>query len=515
MKIAIYDKWLNALGGGEKVATVMAEVLSKDGHKVDLISNFDVNKKQLESKMAVDLSKVYLKTWYERSYEKLLPKTKNYDVFINVSFLDHLPSAAAHSIYYIHFPTPLKTTLLGFIKYDKILPFLRKFLIIPEVAGGLYPIDDVYTRGGRWLSKENAIVFSNTPKRFELKIRVYAEQLSLSTLNKVSFESPNSKIRLVDKFIDHDFNVLVYRLNVHTVNQHPAIKILSQEDIKVNALGLVSMTIKNYRFFLWNIIKRYMPRYEMALYGSSGFKVAEGLDTYGKLLSNSNFTSRWTKKYWDRDSTVLYPPVDVQKFKPGKKKNIILNVGRFFVGGHSKRQDVLVSGFKKLVDKKLIDGSWELHLVGGVAGGKDHTDYLNQIKDSAKGYPIYFHLFANFKLLKKLYSEAKIYWHATGFGVDQNHEPIKFEHFGITVVEAMSAGCVPIVFNGGGLVETVDHNCGLLWESESELIKKTSMLSKNNSQVSKMSKEAVLRSKEFSRQIFADHLLRAIYQLTK
>ena len=63
MKIAIYDKWLSALGGGEKVATVMAEVLSKKGHDVDLVSNFEVDKKEVQEKMGVDLSSVNMVAW--------------------------------------------------------------------------------------------------------------------------------------------------------------------------------------------------------------------------------------------------------------------------------------------------------------------------------------------------------------------------------------------------------------------------------------------------------------------
>ena len=34
-------------------------------------------------------------------------------------------------------------------------------------------------------------------------------------------------------------------------------------------------------------------------------------------------------------------------------------------------------------------------------------------------------------------------------------DPIKFEHFGIAPIEAISAGCIPVLFNGGGLNEIV------------------------------------------------------------
>lgn len=513
-KVAIYDKWLSTLGGGEKVATVMAETLAKNGYDVDLISSFDVDKAQIEDKMGVDLKKVKIIPWYERSYSKLLPKTKKYDLFINVTYLDHLPSGAKKSIFYVHFPTPIRTTVLGFIKYDTILPFLRKFLIIPEIQSGITPVDDIYTRGGRWLGKNNTIVFLNTPKEFTLVMRIYIEQLSYFSLDKISFSSPNSDLNVDDKHIDYNFNVCVFRLKIKSRVNNVAININIDEDMSMNGFGLVSMTIRDLRFFIWNLIKKYMPRYEMALYGSSSYKPAQGLNSYDLFLSNSEFTKFWTKKYWGKDSSILYPPVDTHVFKPGIKKNIILSVGRFFVGGHSKRHDVLLSVFKRMVDEKLIDSSWELHFVGGVAGGKDHSEYLNKLRTESKGYNVFFHLYLSFKGLKKLFSEAKVYWHATGYGEDPKLSPISFEHFGITVVEAMSSGAVPIVFRGGGLIETVEDGIGYTWNTQKELIEKTLEVIKNPGKMRSLSKKAIEKSKSFSRAIFENRFLDYIKKLT-
>ena len=442
MKIAIYDKWLSTLGGGEKVATVMAEVLSKHGYDVDLVSNFEVDKKELQEKMGVDLANVKMVAWYERSYFKLLPKTRKYDLLINVSFMDHMPSKAKRSIYYVHFPTPMKTTFLGFIKYEKILPFLRRFLIIPEIQSGINPVDDVYTRSGRWLSERNTIVFSNIPKDFLLTLRIYIEQLSLRSLKSISFGSPNANIKVLDSYIDHYFNVGVFKLKVNASGQDALVKIFISEDTKSNGFGLVSMAVRNIRFILWNFLKRYLPRYEMALYGSSSYRPGEGLDTYELFLANSEFTKYWTKKYLNKEAKILYPPVDIDKFKSGRKKNIILNLP--------------------------------------------------------------------FEGLKKLYSAAKIYWHATGFGEDTRANPIAFEHFGITVVEAMAAGVVPIVFNGGGLTETVSKESGIVWNSCGELIKVTSKLISDAGLLKKLSKGAIERSKLFSKSRFEKELLKYV-----
>jgi hypothetical protein len=55
-------------------------------------------------------------------------------------------------------------------------------------------------------------------------------------------------------------------------------------------------------------------------------------------------------------------------------------------------------------------------------------------------------------------------WHATGYGFDAEQYPAKQEHFGMTTVEAMSAGAVPVVLNTGGQREIVTHgDDGFLW----------------------------------------------------
>jgi glycosyltransferase involved in cell wall biosynthesis len=80
----------------------------------------------------------------------------------------------------------------------------------------------------------------------------------------------------------------------------------------------------------------------------------------------------------------------------------------------------------------------------------------------------------DFRTLKDLYGRAKIFWSASGFGVNETKNPEKVEHFGITVVEAMSAGAVPVVYNAGGHKEIIKNGeNGFLWNNIHELIKKT------------------------------------------
>lgn len=515
MRIAVYDKWIDALGGGEKVATVIAEVLSEAGHKVDFLSTFKSDVNNIEKKMSVDLSKVNMTALNERSHEKIAVKTKLYDVFINTSFLDLQPSLARKSIYYVHFPSQVKKTLFGLVKYEAVLPFLRKFLVIPHLKEGMNEVDDVFSRSGRWLDKENAIILSNPPKKFICKIRIYSDSVSFRTLKDINIVSSNAKIKLVDRNLEHATSTLCY---VYKIEPHDKLETTLKVQIKGNpkrkGFALVSLTVNSPRFLIWNFLKRYLPRYEMALYGSGSFKPEGGLDTYSLFISNSNFTKKWTKKYWQKDSIVVNPPVDIEEFKPDRvKKDIILNVGRFFVGGHSKRQDILIDAFKKLYNSNKSSKNWELHFVGGIAGGWEHSEYVKNLKRRAEGYPIFFHFFADFKTLKNLYSSAKIYWHATGFGQSALRNPINFEHFGISVVEAMSAGCVPVVFRGGGLTETVDKEDGLTFKSINQLVEITGRLIKNPRRLNQLSNKYKKEAKKYSRKKFEDKILRIVNSL--
>jgi glycosyltransferase involved in cell wall biosynthesis len=104
----------------------------------------------------------------------------------------------------------------------------------------------------------------------------------------------------------------------------------------------------------------------------------------------------------------------------------------------------------------------------------------------------------------ELYGKSSIYWHAAGFNEE---DPAKMEHFGITTVEAMAGGCVPVVINKGGQVEIVDEGVnGFRWDDLSSLENKTLDLVNNKELLQKMSKKAIEKSKIFSKEKFAENL---------
>ena len=222
-------------------------------------------------------------------------------------------------------------------------------------------------------------------------------------------------------------------------------------------------------------------------------------------IYNSRFTKDIIEKSWSIKGKVVYPPVSVEEMKPIPKKQYILSVGRFAAHTKSKKHEVLIEAFKKLSDSKKAKG-WSLHLAGGVLEG--HENYLDTLKELAKGYDVKFYNNISYQNLVKLYGQSSIYWHAAGYG---ETDPKNFEHFGITTVEAMAGGSVPVVINLGGQKEIVDQNeSGFLWNTIAELIDYTTELVEDKNLRSKLSKNAISKSKNFSKDRFEDHILNLI-----
>lgn len=231
------------------------------------------------------------------------------------------------------------------------------------------------------------------------------------------------------------------------------------------------------------------------------------LSSWKMAIYNSYFTKEIVEKTWPIKGEVVYPPVSVASFAKGslKKEKHILSVGRFFGYLKDKKHSELIKTFKKLVDEKHID-DWSLHLVGGA--GEGDLDYIDELKKQAKGYKIHFYQNATLTELKELYGKASIYWHAAGF---DETDPKKFEHFGITTVEAMAAGAVPVVINKGGLREIVDESSGFLWDLLEDLEKYTLKLIHEKSLLVKMSQTAETRAKLFDKQRFFESIEKIVY----
>jgi glycosyltransferase involved in cell wall biosynthesis len=203
------------------------------------------------------------------------------------------------------------------------------------------------------------------------------------------------------------------------------------------------------------------------------------------------------------------PPVNMVSSSSSRLRKCIISVGRFFTGGHCKQQDFLINSFRKIY---LSDSEIELHLVGSLHVETEHREYFLKCQKLAEGLPVYFHQDASSDILERLYATSSVYWHAAGFGVDETKEPEKCEHFGISVVEAMSAGIIPIVFSNGGPAEIIKSNYnGFHYDSEEALIKITQeIFTKPENELLEIRKQARIRANDFNKNAFKKLLIELI-----
>ncbi len=232
-------------------------------------------------------------------------------------------------------------------------------------------------------------------------------------------------------------------------------------------------------------------------------------DKYDLFLPNSKYTESWLKRRWpeinDEKIKLIYPPIiPIEKTSDIKEKSILVcsRIER------SKKIEVLVEAFKK---SAYLAENYALWIVGG----KDASDpsYGKELDALSSGYNIQYYTDVSHEELARFYNRASFFWHCKGYGTDEEKDPYKLEHFGVTTVEAMSAGCIPVVISKGGQKEIVTEGTGFTWNTPAELIRFTEETAENPQQMDILSHNAVFRSKDFSMENFTEQLGRLLQEI--
>jgi len=157
-------------------------------------------------------------------------------------------------------------------------------------------------------------------------------------------------------------------------------------------------------------------------------------------IANSNFVAARIKKYYQKDSVVIHPPVNIDFYKisaqPLKNRSYFLMVGRLLAYKHF---DLAIEAFNILGSKlKIIGEGPEEAKLRKMA--KENIEFLGRLKDE----------------------EVRAYYEgAKAFLFPQE------EDFGIVPLEAMASGVPVIAYGAGGALETVkDGITGLMFNSQ-------------------------------------------------
>jgi glycosyltransferase involved in cell wall biosynthesis len=227
----------------------------------------------------------------------------------------------------------------------------------------------------------------------------------------------------------------------------------------------------------------------------------ERIASYDSIVPISEFAAKWTHEYWGVNGPVIYPPVAVDEFAPGPKENRVLTLGRFTP---LKKQAELVAAFRRHKDR--LPG-WSMACLGSTSAREADQKYLGLVQQEAVGCA---EIIANAprERLRDELSRGRVFWHAMGIDVDEMKQPALIEHFGIATVEAMAAGCVPVVVNRGGQREIVTHGeTGFLCSSIDEFAERTIELAADPRRLNRMAAAAQDRAKEFARPVFVERMM--------
>lgn len=188
-------------------------------------------------------------------------------------------------------------------------------------------------------------------------------------------------------------------------------------------------------------------------------------------ITNSDYSANYVRQRYRTDDVVVIPPsIDPDEFRTGPKEPLILHVSRFALPSAfaDKAHVPMIQAFKALFRRGLT--GWRL-VLAGAALDEGEEAYAAHLAKHAYGFPIEVKQNLSAEELRDLFARADIYWHATGFSVK---EPAAQEHFGITILEGMASGAVPIALNSGGPPEIITNGeDGYLFNSQEELIEYT------------------------------------------
>jgi glycosyltransferase involved in cell wall biosynthesis len=167
------------------------------------------------------------------------------------------------------------------------------------------------------------------------------------------------------------------------------------------------------------------------------YKAAQQVDVF---IANSTEVQKRIKKYYNKPSTVIHPPVEVNRFEPDRTRgNYYVALGRQVP---YKRVDLAVAAATKLGKNLRVYGNGSEHERLRSIAGPTVSFFTDRFGDASD----------------KAVEDALN--HAKGFIFPPE------EDFGIVPVQALAAGAPVVAYKKGGALDIVDKESGVLFDSQ-------------------------------------------------
>jgi glycosyltransferase involved in cell wall biosynthesis len=493
VRVGVYNRYWNTLGGGERYAGTLVEAL-KGQAQVDLIGVEPLDLADLGARLNLDLTEARFVCWPPHDCSRLVPFSRPYDLFVNATYGSSMRSEAQRSAYVVLFPHELmprprawlERTARGLVR--ALAPWRVRLVgghYDRQADGACWTGPDAWLRLSRWAFRGRTATVWLRPGPAPTRILsvsgpIVSWSADPQALHVTAGSPPREAVEV---------HVRAETRLPATAGRHdggPPLGIcldLGRSGSRLRLVGRNAGSTRTNRDFL---------------------------PDYDTLLAISAYSRNWVERRWGRDASLLPPPVDGERFGTvllREKQRTILSVGRFFAASHHNKKHVEMLGvFRSMCDRGLVPDGWEYRLVGHVHRESDeHQAYFDQVQRLAEGYPVrILGDLPNDRLVEE-YRTASIFWHAAGWGEDELRNPERFEHFGITTCEAMSAGCIPVVLDKAGQAEIVtDGVDGHTFLTAEELMRKTSALmgSFGGGRNAAMAEAARRSARRYAKQVF-------------
>jgi glycosyltransferase involved in cell wall biosynthesis len=493
------------MGGGERHAGMIAQVLSEDGAEVELIGHDEgVDVDQLAARLGLDLSRCRLVALPDHGEAALGRHAAAYDLFVNATYMSRVAPESKRAAYLCFFPTPFDHDLDRWRKaaVRTIGPRLRRRAhdLSLGFGRGWFPPEGGRRRTWVWTSGDGVLAIGPGGDR-----ALAADFARVGRTESTIVDVVDEHGSTLDRF---EVSGTFRRREIPLPASQSGIELHIRSDTFVPSgtdLRTLGVAVSKLRISgPKSAATRLAARFPWLLTDPTDVRF---LESYDVVLANSSYTGGWIERLWHRPAEILYPPIDTQDIRPAPERTkTILAVGRFFAPGlgHAKRQLEMVRFFGQAWREGRLEG-WSFVLVGGCEDSQ--RPYLRAVEEAAAGLPVVIHANAPRNLVHELMSTASVFWSATGYGESEEDSPWAHEHFGMTTAEAMAGGCVPVVIDRAGQREIVREGVdGFRWQTVDQLLARTVQVAGDDELRSRLAASAVLRAQEFSDAAFAKRL---------